>query len=70
MISNGLFGVEERDFGKLQDRESMDLIVEKDGDKPKKDKRFTKHVLKLFTITTHSCATSKHHIEQEPTKLI
>jgi hypothetical protein len=42
MISNGLFGVEERDYGKLQDRGSMDLILEKDGDKPEKNKRFTK----------------------------
>jgi hypothetical protein len=47
-------------------------MIEKDGDKPEQDKRFTKSVLK--TLCTHNTKSNNRqtspHIKQKPVNLI
>ena len=41
----------------------MDLILEKDRDKPEKDKRLTKRVLKTLRTHNTKSATTKHQAQ-------
>ena len=57
---------EQKDY----DRESRNLIIEKDRDEPETDKRLTKHVLKIL-LTHYTKSHNKQTSHQaKPIKLI